>query len=96
MRLYKPNPFLISCAAFGRNPARYGAYSRGTARPGPGDMVWVIGDSDVDLYGARAMGAKFIGVRTGFDSEGSTVNLFEKEKVPCIDKVTNALSLILK
>lgn len=96
MRLYKPNPFLISCAAFGRNPARYGAYSRGTARPGPGDMVWVIGDSDVDLYGARAMGAKFIGVRTGFDSEGSTVNLFEREKVPCIDKVTNALSLILK
>ena len=58
------------------------------------DEVWIVGDSDVDFYGSQALGTKFIGVRNIVDEHDGSARVFEKNQIPCVEKVTDILSII--
>ncbi len=82
----KPHPFLYECAVYGRRPERYAAYAAGTETVAEGSTVYVIGDSYADILGAKAIGAKPIGVLTGLLGERAA-EMFAKEGVPCVKNV---------
>ncbi len=92
--LDKPHPFLYECAMYGRTPAFYEAYARGEKKAGPEDDVYVVGDSFSDVLGAKAAGAKAIGVLTGLEG-AAAADMFEKAGVPSAARVTE-IELLLK
>lgn len=85
--LDKPHPFIFSCAIFGRKPENYKAYAAETMKPGAADEIYVCGDSYSDLLGARAAGARFIGVLTGLNPKESE-EMFGKAGVPMVKNIT--------
>ena len=91
--LDKPHPFLYECAMYGRTPALYEAYARGEKKAGPEDDVYVVGDSFSDVLGARAAGAKAIGVLTGLEG-AAAADMFEKAGVPFAARVTEIEPLL--
>ena len=84
--LGKPSPFLYLCAAYGRRTENYGTYIT-DGRIHASDEVYVIGDSYSDVLGARAAGARFIGVLTG----KAAAAMFEKEKAIYSENVLTAV-----
>lgn len=93
--LDKPHPFIYECAMYGRHPECYAEYAAGGKKPAAGDEVWVIGDSYSDILGARAAGAKILGVLTGLEGKKAAA-MFEEADAPYVDTVTDILSVILK
>ncbi len=91
----KPHPFLYECAAHGRRPENYAAYAAGTETVAAGDTVYVIGDTYADILGARAIGAKPIGVLTGLLG-ARAAEMFQKEGVPYVARVTEIESTLIK
>ena len=87
--LGKPSPFLYLCAAYGRRTENYGAYIT-DGRIHASDEVYVIGDSYSDVLGARAAGARFIGVLTGLTGKAAAA-MFEKEKEAYSENVLTAV-----
>lgn len=87
--LGKPSPFLYLCAAYGRRTENYGAYIK-DGRIHASDEVYVIGDSYSDVLGARAAGARFIGVLTGLTGKAAAA-MFEKEKAIYSENVLTAV-----
>lgn len=87
--LGKPSPFLYLCAAYGRRTENYGAYIK-DGRIHASDEVYVIGDSYSDVLGARAAGARFIGVLTGLTGKAAAA-MFEKEKEAYSENVLTAV-----
>lgn len=87
--LGKPSSFLYLCAAYGKKPEKYEEYiTRGRIQDN--DEIYVIGDSYSDVLGARAAGARFIGVLTGLTGKAAAA-MFEKEKEPYSDNVLSAV-----
>lgn len=93
--LDKPHPFIYECAMYGRHPENYAEYAEGKRKPEAGDEVWVIGDSYSDILGARAAGAKILGVLTGLEGKKAAA-MFEAADALYVDKVTDILTVILK
>ena len=87
--LGKPSSFLYLCAAYGRRTENYGAYIT-DGRIHASDEVYVIGDSYSDVLGARAAGARFIGVLTGLTGKAAAA-MFEKEKEAYSENVLTAV-----
>ena len=90
----KPHPFLYECAAYGRDKGKYAAYAAGTETVAAGDVVYVIGDTYADILGARALGAKPIGVLTGLLG-ARAAEMFQKEGVPYVGRVTEIEKLLV-
>lgn len=86
--LDKPHPFIYECAMYGRCPEAYESYVKGDSVPTPEDEVWVVGDSYSDVIGARAAGAKIIGVLTGLEGDRAAF-MFEKAGAPYVKRVTD-------
>lgn len=87
--LGKPSPFLYLCAAYGKKPEKYEEYiTRGRIQDN--DEIYVIGDSYSDVLGARAAGARFIGVLTGLTGKAAAA-MFEKEKETYNENVLTAV-----
>ena len=85
----KPSPFLYLCAAYGKKPEKYEEYiTRGRIQDN--DEIYVIGDSYSDVLGARAAGARFIGVLTGLTGKAAAA-MFEKEKEAYNENVLTAV-----
>ncbi len=56
-------------------------------KPSPEDEVYVCGDSYSDVLGSRRAGTRFIGILTGLEGK-KAASLFEREKVPYVDRIT--------
>ena len=89
----KPQPFIFSCAVFGRKRENYKAYLEEQMKPSPEDEVYVCGDSYSDVLGSRRAGTKFIGILTGLEGK-KAASLFEREQVPCVDRITDIEKVI--
>lgn len=89
----KPAPFIFSCAVYGRKRENYKAYLEETMKPSAEDEVYVCGDSYSDVLGSRRAGTKFIGILTGLEGK-KAASLFEREKVPCVDRITEIEKVI--
>lgn len=89
----KPAPFIFSCALFGRKRENYEAYLKEEMKPAAGDEVYVCGDSYSDVLGSRRAGTKFIGILTGLEGKKEAA-LFEREKVPYVDRITEIEKVI--
>lgn len=89
----KPEPFIFSCAVYGRKRENYKAYLEETMKPSAEDEVYVCGDSYSDVLGSRRAGTKFIGILTGLEGK-KAAPLFEREKVPCVDRITEIEKVI--
>ena len=87
--LGKPSPFLYLCAAYGKKPEKYEEYIT-QGRIQDNDESYVIGDSYSDVLGARAAGARFIGVLTGLTGKAAAA-MFEKEKAIYSENVLTAV-----
>ena len=61
--------------------------------PAAGDEVYVCGDSYSDVLGSRRAGTKFIGILTGLEGKKEAA-LFEREKVPYVDRITEIEKVI--
>ena len=57
------------------------------------DEIYVCGDSYSDVLGGRRAGAKCIGILTGLEGKGA-IPMFEKEKVPYLDRVTDVVAYL--
>ena len=91
--LDKPNPFIFSCAIFGRNRDNYSAYSQEQMKPAVEDEIIVCGDSYSDVIGSHRAGAAFIGILTGLEGKAA-IPMFEKEQVPYVDCVTDVVKVL--
>lgn len=92
--LGKPHSFLFSCAIWGKSIQLQQQYIEESVILSEEDEVWIVGDSDVDFYGSQALGTKFIGVRNIVDEHDGSARVFEKNQIPCVEKVTDILSII--
>ena len=89
----KPQPFIFSCAVYGRKRENYEAYLKEAMKPLPDDEIYVCGDSYSDVLGSRRAGTKFIGILTGLEGKGAAP-MFERENVPSVDRITDIEKVI--
>ena len=68
-------------------------YLKEEMKPAAGDEVYVCGDSYSDVLGSRRAGTKFIGILTGLEGKKEAA-LFEREKVPYVDRITDIEKVI--
>ena len=89
----KPAPFIFSCAVFGRKRENYEAYLKEEMKPSKDDEIYVCGDSYSDVLGSRRAGTRFIGILTGLEGK-KEAPMFEREKVPYVDRITEIEKVI--
>lgn len=89
----KPQPFIFSCAVFGRKRENYKAYLEEKMKPQEQDDIYVCGDSYSDVLGSRRAGTKFIGILTGLEGK-KAASMFERENVPYVDRITDIEKVI--
>ena len=62
-------------------------------KPSKDDEIYVCGDSYSDVLGSRRAGTRFIGILTGLEGK-KEAPMFEREKVPYVDRITEIEKVI--